>query len=377
VPWFLDEACIEEAKAFNMYGLNSIVSQVAVGRVAYRPSGAAACLAGWATAPCGYWHHPKWPAACSEALAGHVANTGSCTFDFECAEGFCDNPPDCSGVCRPLVSTGQPCTRDAQCAGPLMCNQGACVQDKAGLAGEACGGSTSGGGRCEIGAFCDANGTCTPLVAIGGVCHDSMNCAEDSLCDRCPRGGSCFAPGTTGKCTRLRQAGEACHKEWSTDPDSDCASGLTCVTGHDGTTSCAKGINLGGQCKTSDQCIGETICGAAGTCVRLPAKGEPCGPGIPVKDLSCAPPNVCDWAAQVCLDRGQFGQPCEFTPPSCAYELWCANKVCDDEACEHPRGTCQVLPAAGEPCAAPGTGIALCAHGFDCGTDKICRSCQP
>jgi hypothetical protein len=169
------------------------------------------------------------PASC--APTGPRATGSACTFNGQCATGFCNGTKDSAcGTCGPPPTVGGDCSTSA-CARGFRCL-----------------GSTS---------------TCAAVVIADGVCDDTHPCERGLSCVRdgdTAATGTCEAAGT--------RVGVACG---GTMPGCDPTRGLTCA-GPGGARTCTR-IGYGGTTAGPDGGVTASDAGAAGP---TPA-GAPCG----------------------------------------------------------------------------------------------------
>lgn len=188
-------------------------------------------------------------------------------------------------------------------------------------------------GVCEIGASCP--GTCVALGGAGTSCSGG-DCQDDLICYM----GSCEAP---------HPAGGACAD------DVDCERGLRC--GDEGT--CEPLLADGAPCANNFECAGASVC-SNGMCGPGAAEGEACETGF-TPSVTCQVGLRCDPASETCVPVSLPGEACAANV-NCPATFWCDG------------GTCEPLPALGEPCAgAPGCFRGLC----DAGTCRLGREGEP
>jgi hypothetical protein len=138
------------------------------------------------------------------------------------------------------------------------------------------------------------------LVAVGGACTTSADCAGGGACDApsCPGGccvGTCLAP--SGATPPLQVA-------------------------------------VGQPCQQHEDCVDDAYCEADHTCHAMPdAAGEHCLYGCTTGDLHCDP------ATETCVPFARLGEACDGAAPPCSGTY----AFCDGAVCQ-PR------PGAGEPC---------------------------
>ncbi len=165
------------------------------------------------------------PASYCDATSGlcveRAANGTSCTGNFMCKSGFCQN------VCTDRKAFGQPCGVADQCAAGPDCGgtscacTGTCARPFTGGGGALCrlpSQSVYGAGtECDYkttyckGATQTEFGTCTAFTAAGSPCVEKEECGPTAACAGSPK-----------VCTPLKDPGESCTHY------SQCKSGLTC-----------------------------------------------------------------------------------------------------------------------------------------------------
>ncbi|MBK9000045.1 MAG: hypothetical protein IPM35_30370 [Myxococcales bacterium] len=215
----------------------------------------------------------KYDASAAGACMGQVP-----AYAKGCLQGSLDSAA-CESVFVGTVPQGGTCTQSAECVAPpggdADCDQGKCVEEKRGLAGDACGwtcteqgSSTSCSGtsgdsntRCftNDGLYCESSSnTCKQRVAIGaGPCDSAASCVDGAFCQ-------------SQTCTAQKAVGEAC-----TDHD-ECTSSAYCeqtcltkkplgaaCTDDFADEECADGACEGGKCvKDSNSSVG-MFCGGS------------------------------------------------------------------------------------------------------------------
>ena len=322
-----------------------------------------------------------------------------------CIEGFCElggNAPDGSmcfqdewedqpciiggkcdeGSCAPIVPNcddSDPCTIDS-CQSSL----GGCVSV---LDPEACGAERNSpvGTPCDEGTLCES-GICDGDICIS-TCLDGSTCSNDTYCD------------FDGWCIPLIAMGEACEE------DGQCITGAcegslvsdkTCVcldhthcSEHEycatfGVNECTPVIDICDDiCSTDKSCGTEAICAGApvGQCViggasivgQLCCRDAQCASGVCASDGVCqcaedsdCPSGVCDtslFGANVCVECIHHDD--------CDEGLFCAVDTCvskfpvglacnkDDECISDICGS---------------NGVCQCASSLDCGDDLVCST---
>jgi hypothetical protein len=162
--------------------------------------------------------------------AGTLANGAVCATGGQCESLVCNRQEGSScGTCGPVRLVGDPCLRDAECVGDLLCLHGVCGEApsvgapcletcvlpfvcKGGTcarrsqAGQAC--SSTPEDSCDVynGLFCGRAHVCQvgKYAALGEVCNER----EGIYCDR---EGTCRSgSGTTGTCAAAAEDGADC-----------------------------------------------------------------------------------------------------------------------------------------------------------------------
>jgi hypothetical protein len=201
--------------------------------------------------------------------------------------------------------------------------------------------------ECKGSAFCklvaQCPGKCTELVAAGKTCSDDDECADGLACD-------------AGRCTTPAREDEPCGGAVAPS----CLAGLVCIgedaaTGKAGTCRTHAAVFAAGRDQTCDYDTGK-LCEDGLSCVVQRLQGQSAV-------LSCEQPVA-------------SGQACKFGVPSpCPQAEYCSAIIDIGEI----RGTCRLLPAAGEAClTVPGS--ADCAAGLVCiagRCDPVARLGQP
>jgi hypothetical protein len=222
--------------------------------------------------------------SCSQILVGAVGTDGACEQNAECQSGACALPDCgsacCAGTCEAAeapAGSGEPCvTRD--CDTGLACN----------VDTETCTPLVGSGGGCMFSQDCDyglgcAGGECAPLPAVGDPCPNHV-CADV--------GAICNAQGT---CVMVGLPGAAC------GTNADCSIYMRC----NGTT-CEALPTVGEPCTiaTSYGCSDGSFCAVpdgsnAGTCTAPGSNGASCANGDQCTSAYCATDNTCE-APPVC-----------------------------------------------------------------------------
>jgi len=220
---------------------------------------------------------------CADALAGPVARGGACQADDDCAgDAHCAfGEAVCPGVCSASAALGEGCAHDRDCAHAagqvVICSgygddDGVCraaLIDAGASVGGACGVSVVGDAvhftGCAPGSWCPAaTHQCTALVAAGGACDDTSECALGLACS--------FTTGTCEPISVATTAGAACGLGLGGEVVCDPLVHLrcdgtppTCVTNDDPTTL----AELGAPCHDDADCttgVCDTFDADPGTC---------------------------------------------------------------------------------------------------------------
>jgi len=235
--------------------------------------------------------------ACLSAFRGTDAPGGPCYLDEECGPGLrCDrSPASPCGTCMTKRTTGEACSRDAECAWLTadavgMCISGICmtVSDAARFAtiGERCGlvnvGTTSAASTtCATGLYCTNNGSavlsCVEPGGLGAECI-GVTCGPGLACQ--------------GRACRPVQSASLLGELCGSSPDGDTF--ISC------------------EATTRLTCVDSR-------CAARPALGEPCGGAAP----ACAS-GIC--RAGVCGPPGDSGS-------ACSDDRRCVSGACIDGAC--------------------------------------------
>jgi MYXO-CTERM domain-containing protein len=285
--------------------------------------------------------------------AGYVCTSGNCV-DRYCCNSTCTGAcKSCNGAktggsngtCGNITINTDP---DAECAGGLTC-------DGAG----ACRTSCAGDAECESGYYCTntTGGACTSRKANGTTCAadpvdgtGNHQCTSGACVD-----GYCCNSTCTGACKSCNGAktggsnGTCGNITINTDPDAECAGGLTC----DGAGACRTSCAGDAECESGYYCTNTT----GGACTAKQANG-----------IACA------------------ADPVDGTGNHQCTNAHCVDGTCCEDACTTPcrscsnwAGTCtsfvptgQQDPNASPPCVAPSacnsTGTCV-APQTDAGTD--------
>jgi hypothetical protein len=191
----------------------ALEASIAKGRITYNAALATACYADVQTlgATCGAGTdvtlQTSLGASCHGVFAGHVALSGACINDYECADGL-----TCVGYATPLPSSVAPL--EGTCQNPPAIDQ-PCEQTK------------------PDGSF----GSTTISFKFG----THPDCAPGAYC----------TASAGGKCAALRTAGQSCSET------TDCAVGLSCINGK---CDAAGPADVGGTCSVAGDCKKGLFC---------------------------------------------------------------------------------------------------------------------
>lgn len=393
---------------------------------------------------------------------GSTANCpSSCSVDSQCMSGYFCN----GGSCVPSLPQGSVCTKATQCASG-SCSDGFCCDKACSGACDVCSASlgavpngtctnlpattacgqflcTGSSGACPVtctsdsgcvdGAFCDANGKCTPKLANGNECTAGNQCTSalcvDGYCcnDACAGGCErCDIYGALGKCVTAsvgnpgspscspyvcNGSSASCPSSCASDaqcatnaycdngvcnakrvPGSACAAAKQCQSGY-----CTGGICCDKACTgTCETCLAAQGASANGACTNLPAGTANCGntyvcngssgacPSSCTNDASCASGLYCN-SSQQCVPKVALGTACtgnsQCTSGNCV-DGFCCNAACAGgcDRCNLPGsvGTCKVVDS-GTVGANPSCGAYVCnglsnACPTSCISDAQCAS---
>lgn len=223
------------------------------------------------------------PPGCLHIVTGTVATGSDCEQSDECQSGACAIP-DCSSACctgscvaaQAPAGSGEPCAT-RPCDTGLVCDQtsSTCVA----LAGSGAGCTLFD--QCDYGLGC-AGGMCKPLPAIGQMCPDGI-CADV--------GAVCNAAGT---CMMVGLPGAPCATAEDCSPYATCDVAMgTCTALPTVGQPCQTGCSDGSFCNIADGGSG------VGTCTALGSNGASC-----TRDTECASHNCADTGCQaqpVCI----------------------------------------------------------------------------
>ena len=263
--------------------------------------------------------------------------------------------------------TAEACSFASQCQSLECKGSGSCgMCANAGAEGDSCAGSVGG---CGLGLYCrDSTQTCELTIGSTAVSkYDGKACIVNADC-----GFSSYCATATHTCQRMPSVGMSCSESLDCDPMSYCGSS---------TRNC-RAFQMEGQACGSDAAANANpycdagvgiVCNystkTSGTCVKLPAVGEPCPldqDGAPV--ASCADGAHCDktLTPAMCVAPNALGSACT-DRGECA-----PDQVCD---CVGNTSTCQAKVClewhlAGQSC---GSGSARCHPGFKC----VSGVCEP
>ena len=267
------DACVAAATSATAQHNLQLVDDVARGVIVYDDVAAGDCINAIEYQSC---EQAKLalPDECASAVAGTIADGGGCLEYNECASGYCSvnfELNSCAaGTCVP--------------AAPIVSLGGACA---------------SGTDRCTDGAFCNSSGVCVQLLAAGGACDSTDDCAAGLSC-------------ANSLCTPRAELGKPCVT------DDDCASLGTYCQGAPGATVCSAPAGRGQSCVYAD-CISELYCNpTTQLCGDFVAIGQPCLPG---GEINCVAGATCDSSTALCVAKSANGV-------SCSQGFTCASNFC-------------------------------------------------
>lgn len=272
--------------------IGQLTAAVANGTVKFDPAKAGVCLDELRHQPCDQSQESPRGAhpSCQQTFAGTVADNGACALNEQCLSGSC-----------------------AYTACPDSCCSGKCsgTRPPPAALGQAC-----GNGSCVASAYCNALGTCAPLLAEGHSCESDRQCAFGTVCaggsaSTCTKtpvgGGACLTSGSqTGICDTIGlvcDASNHCVKSLGVGApcsakQSVCAADLVCDPA---SLKClvapaAGAACLGGRCAAGAHCV-QGIASGPGTCTADKALGEACQSGYECQSSSCQAGHCADAAA--------------------------------------------------------------------------------
>ena len=276
----LGEACTSGAECFG-----GVCEDTAAGRLCtagcdpLRPG--EGCGPGFYCAASGCEGH------CVPGAEGAMPHGAECASNTDCASLFCIDPGDgmrrcldpcrgdaglclagevcaappgrCGGcVAREILrgerGLGEPCERDEECRGAMVCNESGGVSE--------CASSCSAESPCGDGFECRA-ALCVRdrRQGVGGICLEQADCPE----------AVCATQGDRQWCTVQCTAAE------------DCPRGFECAAAGGGTMVCAPALALEGEeCAGNEDCASGlcAISGEAGACTSLCGGHDACAPGL-------------------------------------------------------------------------------------------------
>ncbi|MBN2496155.1 MAG: hypothetical protein JXR96_16300 [Deltaproteobacteria bacterium] len=334
-------------------------------------------------APC--WSCSGEDATCRLVPAGEDP-TGDCAAEpvASCGlSGLCDGGGGCGlyaagTVCDPatcidgVLRPADLCDGAGACidgGGPLDCAPYACESDSA------CRIDCEQDGHCLAGSFCDGDGLCQPVLALGAGCERGGQCASGRCVD-----GRCCESDCDGPCERCDGAGSAGRCEpvaRGSDPDDECPGSPPCGGSCDGARACfypgpqtacadcAHCDGLGGCTAFSE--AGSDPEGACETCWSCPGDGPDCvlvpSGQDPLDDCpaepaeSCGLDGSCDGhgscrlhaAGTVCGSSSCIEQTMTLPPAcdgqgNCTFQgsISCEPAYCDGDRCGAPEQTALV-----------------------------------
>jgi hypothetical protein len=303
-------------------GFPALGRALKAGAVAYDAGKGGACLARFATDPCGFGPLSPSPGVfdvltrCPGSLTPRLARGAACVSSAECAAGtFCaDAAVGCSGVCVPFATVGEGCGAGASCASGLTCDARAVCTPLAvaDVEGAACGATPGSVTACASGLWCDATasdaqGACRAVGGVGAPCSALGGCQPSLHC------AGVVAPATSGQCASPAFAGGGC------ELSSECAPGLVCDSG-----TCGAPFDVGIRCRSDGDCRAGLTC-ATEKCLDAKCPGDDC-----TDPNSWCVLGVCQ--SGLCRTRARTGAPClsggDCVSGTCAAGACAATDVC-------------------------------------------------
>jgi uncharacterized repeat protein (TIGR01451 family) len=283
-------------------------------------------------------------ASCRSGIChSSMCTGGGCADDTDCANGFF-----CAAAhqCEPVLSSGQPCTRPAECSSGTCGGDGLC-------------GATSGS-ACAHPSDCRAGSACAGMPSTcRSACTSDAECADGSFCDL--QSATCSPRAPSGSCTQA----SACQS-------GVCGPGGQC--GVPGGFPCAKPID----CRAA-------ICDPSGTCTSTCSADRDCSGGkfCDTAQKVCADvlvnSSTCARAAQCTSYRCDTDNKCgEPNAEACGSGLICRSSVCfvGDDQCGLPNGQPCTMPADCRSDVCASDGQCGSPNGTPCATGSECRSGQ-
>jgi hypothetical protein len=311
---------------------------IALGRIAYDESAAAACRAAGRASDGGTpIQGDSLSDPCARAIRGLVPIGGACGFHEECADGFCKPGAldSCGGSCAEPLGERALCEpRRDVCAVESDCRRMADDRWRC-LARRERGESCIDGASCKGDLVCIA-GRCGDKLGLNEVCFDGGSCRDDLVCVK--NGGD------TGLCARRASAGARCGDENDGFPrcESRC---LVCAA--DGR--CAARRGEGEACAADGDCLDAFYCTSDHACATRPRRGEAC-------ELASG------HLGGNCLYRDDF---CHRISPT---EGFCEERAPQCLADEPAVGSGEPKKLSGEPC----TDDEQCATGLCTANGRVC-----
>jgi hypothetical protein len=291
--------CVDHVTQQLENGTFALMQQkIMAGTIKYDGNKAQACFDALAGLTCDGLLQRDQP-ACLAAMDGAVALGGDCDINEDCAgSAICQvSAGACPGKCVALLSAGQACSADGDCASGLQCSSETSLCVKPAVAGDAC---EYGSPPCSPGLLCLGKDDTAKTPGVCRSTSDAFSAAEGAACD--PVAGTL------------------------------CGSGVSCVADVDLATfklvwTCVKSgtYPAGGACKPGvpDACAAGTYCltgtglaALSGTCTAIPEAKQPCGTGY---GAQCQPGAVC--VANVCQNYAANGVSC--TGNAMCYSGYC------------------------------------------------------
>ena len=217
-------------------------------------------------------------------------------------------PSGCTGAFTGLVAMGGNCFTTSECAGNAWCDlRSTCPGTCAARVADGQPSSTMYGEDCALSSYRYGD-TCTPRVAVGSSCAPTGSVTDTQLC---VQGAYCSAAETCVVETRLA-ANAAC----TVNTSPECSEGTSCLNGV-----CTPYRAVNETCDSARPCKFGLQCGAANVCVAYGAVGASCG-----ATAQCAPTNFCDYSAGeptgTCVARRAVNGTCTGSG-QCQSGLWC------------------------------------------------------
>ena len=267
-----------------------------------------------------------------------------------------DFPTDCLKTSKGLVAAGGACHSTGECA------VGHCDGSNASGCAGTCKALPAIGeactGECATGAYCDFTTTkCAATVAAGGPCATGNECADTLTCEN---------KVCTAQTSPMLKVGDPCPGN-----SGICGPGIFCDRSTNPKGVCAAAAGKGAPCTTPYGCVDGTTCIGAtatmtgiqpGTCQTWLDYGAACDPAAVFS--GCLLSAKCDAQTKKCVSqRASVGSPC-------GNGVSCNTTFFGSYYCDAKSSTCMATPGSGDACDPTAD---KCSDGTRCDpTSKVC-----